>query len=130
MICNGHTRAARLFLPLLCTVAVMAAGAQARSAARMPHGQFFDGFRAQFNLGQAGNGAVCEAKRGFDGPVVDKGGRLWNVTCRGWSNTLGVLYVYPGGKARGAEAVWRRLLATRTDCDPTAGVPVAVGVKA
>ncbi len=86
----------------------------------------FDGFKPQFNLGQASNGAVCEAKRSFDGLVVDHGGRIWNVTCRGWSNTLGNLYVFPASSARRAESAWRTILTGRTDCKPggvaTAGV--------
>ena len=85
-------------------------------AAPSAHGKRFDGFNPHFNLGQATNGAVCEATRGFDGPLVDRGGRVWNVTCRGWSNTLGNLYLFPASKARGAEATWRKLLAARTDC--------------
>ncbi len=113
----------------------LAAGVHATAptvSADMAHGRRFDGFKPQFNLGQAGNGAVCEAKRGFDGPIVDRGGRVWNVTCRGWSNTLGTLYLFPASKARASEIAWRRLLASRTDCDPVAGnaakVP-AIGVK-
>ena len=94
------------------------AGACSPAAAAGDHGRRFDGFKPHFNLGQAANGAVCEATRGFDGPVVDQGGRVWNVTCRGWSNVLGNLYLFPASNARGSEAAWRRDLAARTDCDP------------
>ena len=90
--------------------------ASSAGAALLVQGKRFDGFNPHFNLGQAANGAVCEATRGFDGPLVDQGGRVWNVTCRGWSNTLGNLYVFPASKARHAEATWRKLLAARTDC--------------
>jgi hypothetical protein len=92
------------------------ATASSAGAGAMVHGKRFDGFNPHFNLGQAANGAVCEATRGFDGPLVDQGGRVWNVTCRGWSNTLGNLYLFPASKAARAEAIWRKLLAARTDC--------------
>jgi tetratricopeptide (TPR) repeat protein len=101
-------------------VATLLAGSSAAADTRSPavsHGKRFDGFQPKFNLGQAADGAVCEATRGFDGPVVDQGGRVWNVTCRGWSNTLGNLYLFPGGRARAAEAAWRADLARRTDCN-------------
>ena len=110
-------RAAGALLALLMAAAAGAATAKPER---------FDGFKPQFNLGQASNGAVCEAKRSFDGLVVDHGGRIWNVTCRGWSNTLGNLYVFPASSARRAEAAWRTILTARTDCKPggvaTAGV--------
>ena len=92
--------------------------AAAQPADAAPVGKRFDGFKPVFNLGQAANGAVCEARRDFDGPVVDSGARVWNITCRGWSNTLGSLYLFPAGKARAAEAAWRRSLADRVDCGP------------
>ena len=118
----GRRRAAAAMLSLAACVGA----ATAVDAARP---QRFDGFKPQFNLGQAGNGAVCEAKRGFDGPVVDHGGRIWNVTCRGWSNTLGNLYVFPASRVRGAEGAWRTILAGRTNCKPggelTSGVEKA-----
>jgi hypothetical protein len=94
---------------------VLAAPQSAQAAAV---GKRFDGFKPVFNLGQAANGAVCEARRDFDGPVVDRGGRVWNITCRGWSNTLGALYLFPQGQARAAEAAWRGGLAVRADCGP------------
>jgi hypothetical protein len=92
----------------------------AASAVQAAAGARFDGFKPVFNLGQAANGAVCEARRDFDGPVVDRGARVWNITCRGWSNTLGSLYLFPAGKARAAEAAWRGELAGRVDCGPAA----------
>ena len=103
---------------LAATVLALVAVAGVCSTALAAKPQRFDGFKPQFNLGQAANGAVCEAQRGFDGAVVDKGGRVWNVTCRGWSNTLGNLYVFPASKAPAAERAWRGLLAARTNCKP------------
>ncbi len=95
------------------------AGIARAASGAAAHARRFDGFRPQFNLGQASNGAVCQAQRGFDGAVVDAGGRVWNVTCRGWSNSLGSLYVFPAGRARAAEAAWRSALSGRTDCAGT-----------
>ncbi len=116
---------------LVLAAAAVALLASAPADAAASHGKKFDGFKPQFNLGQAGNGTVCEAVRGFDGVVVDKGGRVWNVTCRGWSSVLGNLYLFPGAKARRAEAAWRQDLAGRTDCDPAkAGAKSEPGVGA
>ena len=98
------------------TFGILAAAQPAQAASV---GKRFDGFKPVFNLGQAANGAVCEARRDFDGPVVARGGRVWNITCRGWSNTLGSLYLFPAGKARAAEAAWRQALAERVDCPAT-----------
>jgi hypothetical protein len=106
----------RFGLPAALAAALAVAAAPPAGAAVIAHAKRFDGFNPHFNLGQAGNGAVCEATRGFDGPLVDQGGRVWNVTCRGWSNTLGNLYLFPASKARGADATWRKLLTARTDC--------------
>src|ERR1700677_5147199 len=106
----------RIGLPAALVAVVALAASSPAGAATMAHGKRFDGFNPHFNLGQAANGAVCEATRGFDGPLVDKGGRVWNVTCRGWSNTLGNLYLFPASKAARVEATWRKLLAARTDC--------------
>jgi hypothetical protein len=112
---DGVARWCKRSTAAVLTVAAMA-GVCSTALAAKP--QRFDGFKPQFNLGQAANGAVCEAKRGFDGAIVDRGGRVWNVTCRGWSNTLGSLYVFPTSKIRGAESAWRAALATRTNCKP------------
>ena len=49
----------------------------------------------------AASGAVCEALRDYDDPVVQAAGRRgWNVRCRGWDVSLGRLYVLPNGAAR------------------------------
>jgi len=125
---SRHVRPAAIGLACLAFAGVGAA--HAKTTVETAHGRLFDGFRPQFNLGQAANGAVCEAKRAFDGPIVDRGGRVWNVTCRGWSNTLGSLYLFPGAKARGAEAAWSRALAARTDCNPDGGAASSFGRKA
>jgi CHAT domain-containing protein len=106
-------RGIRALLPALLGCA-LATGAVAAPAAA--HGKRFDGFQPSFNLGQAANGAVCEATRSFDGPVVDHGGRAWVISCRGWSNALGALYLFPGGRSGAAETAWKADLASRTDC--------------
>jgi CHAT domain-containing protein len=107
---------------LLSAVAALALAAPPAVAAKskVEARRKFDGFNESFNLGQSASGAVCEAKRTFYGPVVNAGGRVWDVTCRGWSNTLGQLYVFPPGAAR-ARAAWRKDLAGRTDCDQILG---------
>src|ERR1017187_3348463 len=112
---TGHSAATKAAIQGLGLTLVLATAASPGAAAPA-HGKRFDGFNPHFNLGQAANGAVCEATRGFDGPLVDQGGRVWKVTCRGWSNTLGNLYLFPASKARSAEAAWRKQLAARTDC--------------
>ena len=121
---------------IICAIALMAFGiaegsaAWAGTATPAWHGRRFDGFQPRFNLGQAANGAVCEARRSFDGPVVDHGGRAWNITCRGWSNTLGALYLFPGSRSAPAEAAWRADLATRADCPITADGSATCKTKA
>jgi hypothetical protein len=105
------------------TLALSAAAAAGTSAGRR-----FDGFQPRFNLGQSANGAVCEARRTFEGPLVDRGARVWSVTCRGWSNTLGDLYVFPAGKTAAATA-WREDVARRVEC-PASGAAQACRTKA
>ena len=62
----------------------------------------------------AASGAVCEALRDYDDPVVQAAGRRgWNVRCRGWDVSLGRLYVLPNGAA---EAAWTQALAARASC--------------
>ena len=122
--------AALLTASLSGTSAHATAAAAPAPGSDASHGKRFDGFKSHFNLGQAGNGAVCEAKRGFDGPIVDHGGRVWNVTCRGWSNTLGNLYLFPASRMRDATAAWQSALTSRTDCETSGGsaAKVAGGV--
>lgn len=78
----------------------------------------FNGFNDRFNLGRsAASGAVCEAKRGFDDPLISQGVRVWNVTCRGWSHRLGKLYQFPASKVDAAARAWRAALDATADCD-------------
>jgi CHAT domain-containing protein len=60
------------------------------------------------------SGAVCEAVRDYDDPVVQGAGRrAWNVRCRGWETSLGRLYVLP---AVGDQALWTAALGKRATC--------------
>ena len=62
----------------------------------------------------AASGAVCEAVRDYDDPVVQAQGRRgWNVRCRGWDVSLGRLYVLPGPAS---ESAWGQALASRATC--------------
>lgn len=62
----------------------------------------------------AASGAVCEAVRDYDDPVVQAQGRRgWNIHCRGWDVSLGRIYVLPNAAAQGA---WSQALATRASC--------------
>lgn len=62
----------------------------------------------------AASGAVCEALRDYDDPVIQgRGRRAWNVRCRGWDVSLGRLYVLPD--AAGREA-WDKALGGRAAC--------------
>src|SRR5579859_450194 len=99
--------------PLL-TALTLAASAQAASAAP----------REDFPLGQsARSGAVCQAVRDFEDPRAAKAGlRAWQVTCRGWTQTLGRIYAFHGDGATAAQA-WRRALAERATCEPGGAVP-------
>ncbi len=89
------------------------------TAAALPvHAAGFNGFNDRFNLGRsAASGAVCEAKRGFDDPLISQGVRVWNVTCRGWSHSLGKLYQLPASKVEAARTAWRAALAAQANCD-------------
>jgi CHAT domain-containing protein len=66
-------------------------------------------------LGRSGaSGAVCEAVRDYDDPVVQAQGRRgWNIHCRGWEVSLGRLYVLPNAAA---ETAWSQALARRAAC--------------
>jgi CHAT domain-containing protein len=62
----------------------------------------------------AASGAVCEAVRDYDDPVVQAAGRrAWNVRCRGWEVSLGRLYVLPNAAG---ETAWSQALAARAAC--------------
>jgi len=75
-------------------------------------------------LGQsATSGAVCQAVRDYDDPVVQAAGRrAWNIRCRGWEGSLGRLYALP--QAAGADA-WATALATRAECSDAKAETVA-----
>ncbi|THD53060.1 CHAT domain-containing protein [Phenylobacterium sp.] len=60
------------------------------------------------------SGAVCEAVRDYDDPVVQAQGRRgWNIHCRGWDVSLGRLYVLP---TSAGETAWSQALAQRAAC--------------
>jgi hypothetical protein len=92
-------------------------GWTASTAGQTPAGRTFSGFNERFNLGRgAASGAVCEAKRAFDDPLTGQGARVWDVTCRGWSQRLGKLYLFAGPGGARSQAAWRAGLAGRADC--------------
>jgi len=66
-------------------------------------------------LGQsAASGAVCQAVRDYDDPVVQAAGRrAWNIRCRGWDGSLGRLYALPKASDVGA---WESALTARAEC--------------
>jgi CHAT domain-containing protein len=77
----------------------------------------FTGFNDTFNLGQsASSGAVCRATRSFDDPLVGHGRRAWDISCRGWSQKLGTLYVFDHAPTPDAVTPWRAALAAKADC--------------
>ncbi len=78
-------------------------------------------------LGQSGaSGAVCQAVRDYDDPVVQAAGRRgWNIRCRGWEGSLGRLYALP--KATDAPA-WETATKTRAECDTDAKSATLAGL--
>ena len=82
--------------------------------------------REDFALGQsARSGAVCKAVRDWDDPVGARAGRrAWQVSCRGYSQTLGHIYYFQNG-ADAALADWRKGLAERATCEFNQKVNVA-----
>ncbi|MEW5686350.1 MAG: CHAT domain-containing protein [Pseudomonadota bacterium] len=66
-------------------------------------------------LGQsAASGAVCQAVRDYDDPVVQGAGRrAWNIRCRGWEGSLGRIYAFD--KAADVSA-WEAALPARAEC--------------
>lgn len=70
-------------------------------------------------LGRSGaSGAVCQAVRDYDDPVVQAAGRrAWNIRCRGWEGSLGRLYALPKAADAGA---WEAALKERAECDADA----------
>ena len=76
----------------------------------------------------AASGAVCQAVRDYDDPVVQAAGRrAWNIRCRGWEGSLGRLYALP--KAADAD-VWETALKTRAECDTQAKSEPVTGLGA
>lgn len=78
-------------------------------------------------LGQsAASGAVCQAVRDYDDPVVQAAGRrAWSIRCRGWEGSLGRLYALPKVADAGA---WQAALAVRADCaDPKSAAIAGLG---
>jgi hypothetical protein len=99
------------------------AGSTTSSTGQTPPGKPFNGFNERFNLGRgAASGAVCEARRAFDDPLAGQGARVWDVTCRGWSQRLGKLYLFPGPGGARTQAAWRAGLVSRADCPSAGGV--------
>lgn len=74
--------------------------------------------REDFALGQsARSGAVCKAVRDWDDPIGARAGRrAWQVSCRGWPQTLGHIYYFQDGADAGV-ADWRKGLAERATCE-------------
>jgi len=78
-------------------------------------------------LGQsAASGAVCQAVRDYDDPVVQAAGRrAWSIRCRGWEGSLGRLYALPKSADAG---VWQTALAARAECaDPKSAALAGLG---
>lgn len=93
--------------PGCAALAILAAGGAAAAAPR-----------EDFALGQsARSGVVCQAVRDWDDPVAARTGRrAWQVSCRGWTQPLGHIYLFVGDADAGA-AAWRKALADRATCD-------------
>ncbi|WP_293898513.1 CHAT domain-containing protein [Phenylobacterium sp.] len=71
----------------------------------------------------AASGAVCQAVRDYDDPVVQAAGRrAWAIRCRGWEGSLGRLYAIE--KAADSSA-WQTALTARADCADTKAATVA-----
>jgi CHAT domain-containing protein/tetratricopeptide (TPR) repeat protein len=81
-------------------------------------------------LGQsATSGAVCQAVRDYDDPIVQAAGRrAWNIRCRGWEGSLGRVYAFDKAADIGA---WDAALPGRADCaEPKAqAVSLLAGVS-
>lgn len=95
---------------VVLTALSSAAGAQTR-ADLIPLGQ------------SAASGAVCQAVRDYDDPVVQAAGRrAWSVRCRGWEGGLGRLYALP--KTADA-ASWETALTGRAACSAARSETIA-----
>ena len=99
-------------LKKLCFAVAVAASAGGSALAAVP--------REDFPLGQsAQSGAVCTAVRDWgDLATARPGERAWQVKCRGWTQTLGHIYLFQQTEAVTAPAgAWRASLNSRADCD-------------
>lgn len=109
--------------PLLCCIAVLAVLAGAGGAVAAPRNA-----PDEFPLGEsAQSGAVCQAVRDDDDPASQtRGGRAWQVRCRGWDNALGRLYAYSykGQPQIRSGGLWAKALAARAVCQGAAPVEV------
>ncbi|HYD44701.1 MAG TPA: hypothetical protein VEA79_05490, partial [Phenylobacterium sp.] len=76
-----------------------------------------------FPLGRSkASGAVCQATRDYDDPLAQgRGARAWRVQCRGYSASLGRLYVLPQAQA----AAWRQGAPERAACEPAVATSLA-----
>lgn len=81
----------------------------------------FNGFNDRFNLGQsASSGAVCQAARNFDDPLLGDGRKAWDITCRGWSQKLGEIYVFEHSRSADMAPAWTKALSSKADCQAAA----------
>lgn len=104
-------------LCLLIAMAATAGSAQAKT---------FGGFDDHFNLGLSkASGAVCEASRDFDDPLVGDHVRAWDVSCRGWSQRLGRIYILEDAKPSAPPKAWLSALGARAACDFAKATPLA-----
>ncbi len=77
----------------------------------------------------AASGAVCQAVRDYDDPMVQAAGRrAWNIRCRGWEGSLGRLYAIEKSSDAG---LYQKALTGRADCQDqkTAVVAGLAGVN-
>ncbi len=91
--------------------------------------------RGAFSLGRSAKaGVTCAAARDYGDPAgIGKGRRVYQVTCTGWANEMGRIYVLPSASDAGDGGLWRKTLSARADCDfaaskPAADVPGATAV--
>ena len=76
----------------------------------------------------AASGAVCQAVRDYDDPVVQAAGRrAWSIRCRGWEGSLGRLYALPKAADAG---VWETALETRANCNVDIKAATVAGLGA
>jgi len=70
----------------------------------------------------ASSGAVCQAVRDYDDPVVQRpAARAWSIRCLGWDIPIGRLYRLPSADA---VTVWDKAFETRSTCQSTGSVKI------